>query len=338
VSATRRILLPAFIAIVAFAAVVWAAGGHPLQVILILLTGGGTWFGLWEAMAKAIPILLCALAVAVPGRLGLTNIGGEGQFLLGSIGASVVALSFPTMPIFFLQPAMIGAAMMAGGLWGAIPGALRSFARTDETVISLLLNYVAALLLLHLVNGALKDPAGMGWPQSAMFGANARIEGFLGTRVHVVVFLALGAAMALSWAWRHTVWGFSARTVGANPILARHMRVPVGVYYFVGFCLAGALAGAAGFGEVSAIHGRLREGISLGYGYAGFFVAWLSGHRFVWCVPASLVYALVITGADSLQIETKLPFATIYVFQGALFLAVLVIQKHAPANVSPLNR
>jgi len=338
VSATRRILLPAFIAILAFAAVVWAAGGPPLRVILILLTGGGTWFGLGEAMAKSIPILLCALAVAVPGRMGLTNIGGEGQFLLGAIGASVVALSFPTMPSFLLPPAMMGAAMLAGGLWGAIPGALRSFARTDETVISLLLNYVAGLFLLHLVNGALKDPAGMGWPQSAMFEANARIEGFLGTRIHAVAFLALGAALVLSWVWRHTVWGFSARTVAANPILARHMGIPVRGYYLIGFCLAGALAGAAGFGEVSAIHGRIREGISLGYGYAGFFVAWLSGHRFVWCIPASLIYALVITGADSLQIETKLPFATIYVFQGAMFLAVLVIQKHSSVNISTLNR
>lgn len=317
------------LALVVFGSIVLIAGGPPVKVLGILLTGGGTWYGVGEAMVKAIPILMCALAVAIPGRMGLTNIGGEGQFLLGAIGAGAIAVIFPSLPRIVMLPLMAINAALFGMAWGLIPGALRSATRTDETVISLLLNYVAGLLLLHLVNGVLKDPSGMGWPQSVSFGPNARLSGIMGTRLHGVIILAAGAASILAWVWRATVWGFAARVIGANPVLARHMRIPVLRYYVAGFMLAGALAGIAGFGEVSAIHGRLREGISLGYGYAGFFVSWLCGHRFLLCIPAAFAYALVITGADSLQIETGLPFATIYVFQGVLFLACLAIQRQS---------
>ena len=321
-------------AILLFALIIHVAGGAPVKVLTILLTGGRSWYGVGEAMVKAIPILLCALAVAVPGRMGLTNIGGEGQFLLGTIGASACAIIAPSLHPYILLPLMLLAAAALGIIWGLIPGALKSLTRTDETVISLLLNYVAGLFLLHLVHGALKDPAGMGWPQSVQFSENARLSGLFGTRLHWVVVLAAGAALLLAWMWRATTVGFSARVVGANPTLARHMKISVPGYYMAGFAIAGALAGIAGFGEVSAIHGRLREGVSLGYGYAGFFVSWLCGHRFALCIPASFAYALVITGADSLQIETGLPFATIYVFQGVLFLACLLIQRESSRQIT----
>jgi simple sugar transport system permease protein len=214
------------------------------------------------------------------------------------------------------------------GIWGLIPAMLKTLTKASETVISLLLNYVAGLVVLFLIHGPLKDPASMGWPQSTAFSAHATLPCFAATRIHIIFVIAIGLAIFLSWVSRATAVGLSAKIIRNNPAVAKYAGIPVGAYYLLGFMTAGALAGIAGFGEVSAIHGRLREGISLGYGYAGFFVAWLCGNRFLACIPASILFALIATGADSLQITTGLPFAAIYVFQGLLFVVVLVLDRN----------
>lgn len=321
---TAALVLALFLAAGAFAIVVALAGEDPRAVLATMgAAGTSSAYGFVETVVKAIPVLLCALAVAIPGRLGLVNIGGEGQLLVGAIGAAFAARLAAGLP---LVPTLLLMALFAGGLgaaWGLLPGALRGLTRANEIVITLLLNYVAGLMLLHLVHGPLRDPASMGWPQGEALSAAARLAGLWGTRIHALIWVALGLCALLAFCARRTVVGMAARVIGANPAVGRYLGLRVSIYYAVAFAVAGAVAGLAGFGELSAIQGRLREGISVGYGYAGFFVAWLCRNHFGWLPVGALAFSLVITGADALQVSAGMPFATVYLLQGLVFLAVL---------------
>lgn len=301
-----------------------AAGNNASSILKIFVLGGwGSKTALSESLVKATSILLCALAVALPGRLGLINIGGEGQFLMGALGATWCALTWAFLPRVLLLPLMAFSAVALAALWGLLPGALRAFTRSSETVISLLLNYVAELLLLHLIHGPWKDPKALGWAQTAAFGESARLYHFPGTRIHILLICGLAFAISLVVASRYTTWGLAAKVVYASPEAARYAGIPYRVFFVVTFLLGGGIAGLAGFGEVAGVQGRLREGISLGYGYAGFLVAWLCRNRFSWIPVASLLLGGLLAAGDVLQINAGLPFATVNILQGLLFLAVL---------------
>jgi simple sugar transport system permease protein len=279
---------------------------------------------LTETIVKACPVLLCALAAAVPGRFGLVNIGAEGQLLLGAIGAMLVVNTLPagTPPVAMLPAMAVGACLFGAGC-GLLPGLLRAATHASETVISLLLNYVAGLLVLHLIHGAWRDPGGFGWPQTALLPDSARLAGIAGTRIHVVFFLALGLCVLLSIVARRTTLGLVARLIEANPPTAEYIGIRISRSYVAAFAVGGLLAGLAGFAELAAIQGRLRDGMSLGYGYAGFFVAWLCRNRFEWLPAGAILFAAVVTGADSLQVVSGMPFATVYLLQALIFLALL---------------
>lgn len=307
-----------------FAGVIAMTGGQPGEVLRALATGGSnSVYGFTETIVKAIPVLLCALAAAVPGRLGLVNIGGEGQLLLGAVGATFVATNFPGMQAVPTLLLMALGAGISGAAWGLLPGLLRGLTRANETVISLLLNYVAGLFVLHLIHGPWKDPTGLGWPQTALLSDSASLPGLWGTRIHAVLFVALALCAILWLIARHTTAGLATRLIEANPITGHYIGLKVPLYYAIAFGIGGLIAGLGGFGELSAIQGRLRDGMSLGYGYAGFFVAWLCRNRFEWLPAGALFFAAVITGADSLQVFSGMPFATVYLLQGLVFLAIL---------------
>lgn len=311
-------------AVASFGLFLLVGGANPVTVAMTLVTGGASSaYGLIEAVVKAIPILFCALAAAVPGRLGLVNIGGEGQLLAGAMGAAFAVRVLPPVSSFATLLVMGVFAAGAGVAWGLLPGALRGLTRGNETVISLLLNYVAGLLLLHLIHGPWKDPASLGWPETPSLPDVARLSGMWGTRIHALLWFALALCAFFTLLDRLTVVGMASRIIGANPIAGRYVGLPVPLYYVGAFAVGGALAAIGGFGELSGIQGRLRDGMSLSYGYAGFFVAWLCRNRFEWLPVGALLFSFVVTGADSLQVFSGLPFATVYLLQGLIFLAIL---------------
>ena len=308
-----------------FAMVMVFAGKDVTAIAKTLATGGSTSaYGLTETAVKAIPILFCAIAVAIPGRVGLVNIGGEGQLVLGAIGAMFAVLCLPDLGALSFG-VMVVTAAIAGGLWGLLPGMLRAFTGANETLLSLLLNYVAQLLLLCLIHGAWKDPASLGWPQSSALPDQFLLHGIAGTRIHGFAWLALLLCAILAFFGRKTAVGMSARVLAANPATARYLGIRVANYFALAFCMAGAAAALGGLGEVAGVQGRLRDGISLGYGYAGFFVAWLCGNRFLLLPFGAFLFALVVTGADSLQVDKGMPFSTVYLLQGLVFLALLAV-------------
>ena len=329
------------------AAVIGLAGVDPLAAYRELFSDPfGSGFGLTETLVKATPLILTGLAVLVPARMRLWNIGAEGQFQLGAIGATAVALFTPLGRTPVAVPAILLAGMAAGAAWCLIPGALRAWLQVNETITTLLLNYVALLFVDYLIYGPWKDPASRGFPLSATFPAAAKLPTLIpGTRVHLGLLLAVAAAVAVAIVLSRTRWGFEIRVIGDNPVCARYAGIDLIRNTLLVMGLAGALAGLAGAGEASAIAGRLQRGLSPGYGYTGIIVAWLAQLNPIAAVLVAVLLGGLFLGGDALQISLGLPIAVVNMLQGLIFFFVLggeiivayrvVIRRRAPAQVSP---
>ena len=334
VLSTLRFLLAVGAALVGFGLVLLIQGRNPVDAYTNLFaTTLGTAFGRSEVLVKVIPIMLCALAVTVPARVGLVNVGGEGQLYVGALFASWAALTFTSLPAYVLLPLMLVLAMLGGGLWALVPAVLRARGWLNETISTLLLNYVAILLVQYFVFGPWKDPTSANFPQSRTFPAAAHLPSLGGERVHVGIFLGLISVVLFAFVLAKTRWGFEMRSIGGNPEAARRAGVRIATYIVTTLVIGGAMAGIAGLGEVSAIQGRLRPDISPGYGFIGFLVSWLAGHNPLVVVIMSFLLGVLSAGGDSLQISQHLPFASVNLLM-ALTLAAVLVQRARPGGVT----
>ena len=315
------------VALAGFGLVLLIQGRNPLSTYagVFAFTLGGA-YGRSEVLVAMIPVLLCALAVGVPARVGLVNVGAEGQLYMGAWLSSWVALTFTQLPAQVLLPAMLLAGLLGGGVWALIPAVLRALGWLNETISTLLLNYVAILIVQLFVFGPWKDPRSANFPQSREFVAAAHLPTFGDTRVHAGIVFALLAVGILFFVLRWTRWGYEMRAIGGNPEAARRAGIPIAVYVVVALTVGGALAGLAGFGEVSAIQGRLRPTLSPGYGFIGFLVSWLAGHNPLTMVLMALLLAVLTAGGDALQLNEHLPFASVNLLM-ALTLVVVLAQR-----------
>ena len=307
------------------AAVFLTAIGRPPLATLgqMLLYGFGDSYSLSESFVKATPILLCALAVILPARLGLISVGGEGQMYFGALTGTAIVVLFPGGSIFLLLPAMLVAGALGGAFWSGTAGLLRAKCNVNETISTLLMNYIAVLLVNYVIYGAWKDPSSLGWPASIPFPKAATVPGLFGTRVHAGLIIAVIAAVILHVAVTYARWGMVLRVLSGN----RKVGAMVGFSFvrqaLLVMAIGGALAGFAGICETPAIQGRLQAGLSVGYGLTGFLVAWLSGQHFLRAVPIAILIGGMIAAGDALQLYSKIPSASATILQGLLFVAAL---------------
>ncbi len=297
-----------------------------IKGILLLLEGGfGHGYSLEDTFLKAIPIFLCAAGVAVCFRMKVWNIGAEGQYIMGASGATFFVLTFPDAPVWAMMPGMFIFAFVAGGLWGAIPAILRLSFRMNEIISSLMLNYIALILLRNLVYGPWKDPDGSGFPHTAVFPDPAIIGSFFG-RVHYGLVACLVVGLLLSVFFKYTRLGFEVTVGGENPQAAKYAGMPYAFLVLFVFCICGALAGVAGGIETSATLNRLSTNISVGYGYTAIVVAWLAKLRMSRIAFFSFILAGLRVGVENLQIEMSVPAAFASMIEGSILLTVLASQ------------
>jgi simple sugar transport system permease protein len=311
-------------ALALFSLVLWSSGKSPVDTYGSLFGSTlGNEFGFSEVLVKLIPVLFTALAVALPARLGLVNVGGEGQLHLGALFAALAALALgPRVPLAVGLPASVLAGMAGGAAWAFLPALLRARGWLNETISTLLLNYVALRLIDYFVYGALRDPGSANVPQTAAFGDGWTWPPIAG-RIHVGLLLALAALAAAALVLDRTRWGYEIRALGGNPVAAHRHGLPLARYIVVVFLAGGALAGLAGTGEIMAIQGRLRPHFSADYGYLGFLVSWLAGHKPLRILVLGFLIAVVATGGDSLQLDQGLPSATVNIFLALMLFMVL---------------
>jgi simple sugar transport system permease protein len=313
------------VTVLLFSILLLVAGRNPFSTLWALFQGAfGTSFGIRETLTRCTPLMFCALAVAVPARAGLFNIGGEGQLHFGAIATTALVLHGGSSLGVTTVPAMVLVACVAGACWALVPALLKAMLNVNEVLVSLMLNYVAILLVEHLVHGPWKDPSALGWPYSASFPQAAILPTWGNTNVHMGLLLAVVAAVCLWFVMARTTFGFSVKVMEANPVAAISVGIRMQSYLLVTMAIGGALAALAGLGEVSVIQGRLRPGISPGYGYIGFLISWLAGHRFLVVIPAAVVIGGLYSGSDQLQLAAGLPSSTVDIMLGLVFVGVLL--------------
>lgn len=303
-------------------------GKSPLQFVQLVYAGGfGTWFSLQNAFSRAAPLLLTALCVALPARLGLTVIGGEGALALGGLGAAAIAV--PMLSVSHGWPLWIAmgiAGSVVGGLWIAFAGALKHYRGVNETISSLLLTYIGIAVMNHLIEGVLRDPASLNKPSTFPLPADAMFGKIWGMDVHWGFAIGI-ICCVLAWVLiERTTIGFAARVSGGNLRAAQIQGLPVGKL-IVGFTfLAGAFAGLAGMIEVAAVQGSANGSIIAGYGYTGILVAFLARHNPLAIIPVSILLGGVAAAGGLIQRRMGLPDATVLVLQGTLFISVLFFE------------
>ncbi|MDF1720716.1 MAG: ABC transporter permease [Minwuia sp.] len=301
-------------------------GEPPFQTLLAMVTYAvGDSYSLSESLVKTTPILFCALAAIIPARLGLISVGAEGQLYIGAlVGTFVMLLAVPYGGWLLMPGILIGGAV-GGAIWGWLPGVLRARFQVNETITTLLLNYIAVLLVSAAVYGPWKDLANLGWPATIAFPDASVLPFMFGTRVHAGLLIAVVAALSLQVLFRYSRWGQGLDVLKGNARVGRMMGLDFQRQAIIVMAFGGVFAGLAGITEASAIQGRLQPGISVGYGLTGFLVAWLAGHNALLAIPVSFLIGGLIAAGDTLQLFNKIPASSAIVLQGLLFATALAV-------------
>ncbi|WP_287190513.1 ABC transporter permease [Mesorhizobium sp.] len=299
-------------------------GKSPAQLYETMWRGGfGSWFSIQNSLSRAAPLLLAALCVALPARLGLVVIGGEGAIVLGGVAAAAMGVAASGAPAFFVILVMGVAGLAAGGIWIGAVGALRHYRAVNETISSLLMAYIAIALMNHLVEGPLRDPASLNKPSTEPLAEAYRIGNIPGIDVHWGLVVGIIACI-LSWLLiEKTRWGFAARIAGGNVRAAQVQGLAVGPLIVRFTALAGGFAGLAGMLEVAAVQGSANASLAAGYGYTGILVAFLARHNPLAIIPVAFLLGGIDASGGLIQRRMDLPDATVLVLQGMLFVVIL---------------
>ncbi|MES2624600.1 MAG: ABC transporter permease [Pseudomonadota bacterium] len=301
-----------------------STGNSPGEVFYSLYRGAfGSWFSWQNTMVRAAPLLLTALCTALPARVGLIVIGGEGAFVVGGLSATMAGIAISTAPPFVVLTVMMLVAGVTAGGWLMAVGALRYYRNVNETISSLLLNYIAIALLNFLVIGVLRDPATLNNPSTYPIGDQNMIGAIGDSSVHWGLIYGL-VACTLMWVLaRKSIFGFAADVTGGNIRAARLVGLPVAKIVMFSCFLGGAAAGLAGAIEIAAVQGRANAALNAGYGYAGILVAFLARHNPLAIIPYALLLGGIQAAGGLLQRAHDLPDATVAVIQGIIFMVIL---------------
>lgn len=298
--------VPVMAAIIAIllAAIPLALAGAPIINAYGLMISGafGSLFSISEMLTRATPLILTGLAAAIAFRAKLWNIGAEGQLYMGAMAAVAIGSGVIDGPSYIMIPVVLIAGACAGAVMLIGPTLLKTRLGVDEVVTTLLLNFIVILFVQMMLEGALKDPMSMGWPQSEPVIDSAVLPPLIERmRVHLGLVIALICAVALAVFVKRTVWGFEIRAVGENATAAKFSGISVTRTMLLVAMLSGGLAGLAGVSEVAGTRGYLATDLSPGYGYAGIVVAMLARLSPIGVIISALFVASVFVGADSMS-------------------------------------
>jgi simple sugar transport system permease protein len=329
-------LTPILAALAAFlvgAIMLLALGANPIQAYAALIKGAfGSVNSLADTVVKATPLLFIGAGICIAFRGGVINIGGEGQFVVGGLAATIVALALPTWPgwVVILLSLLLG--FLAGALWGAIPGYLKAYLNVNEILTTIMMNQIAVQAMNFLLSGPLMDPvqieSGSFIPQTARFSVATDLPRLVPTRLHAGVLLAiLVAVLVYVLLWRTTL-GFRIRAVGLSPKAARRAGIRVERYAVLALLLSGALAGLGGATQVLGVNHRMfTDGSAMGFtGGAGFngIVAALFGQLHpIGTIPSSFIFGAMLVGANSMQRVVQVPSALITALNGLVVVFVV---------------
>jgi ABC-type uncharacterized transport system permease subunit len=281
-------------------------------------------YGVSELLLKATPLMIVAIGLAVGFRANVWNIGAEGQYIMGGVAASAVALYFSESEGVHVLIAMVIAGCIGGMLWAMVPAFLKTQFNTNEILVSLMLVYVAQLAVSWLVHGPMMDPDGFNFPQSAMFEESALLPILIeGTRLNAAFLFATSALLVGYVFMYRSFFGFQMQVAGKASDAARYAGFSAKRMIWIGLLSGGAMAGLAGMSEVAGPMGQLTEHVSNNYGFAAIIVAFVARLNPIGIFFASLLMALLYLGGEQAQQYMNLPSSISNVFQGMLLMFLL---------------
>lgn len=300
-------------------------GKSPAEFLALVWKGGFSSAFSWQnTLSRVAPLVLAALCVALPARLGLLVIGGEGAIVLGGLCAALTGIALIGLPAGITMVAMALAGMAMAGLWFGVIGALRIKRGVNETIASLLMAYIAIALLNTFVEGPFRDPASLNKPSTAPLPPSLRVGDMPFIETHWGVLAGIMACLASWLLIERTSIGFAARVAGGNVRAAQVQGLPVS-RLVIGFtALGGAFAGLAGYFEVAAVHGAANASLITGYGYSGILVAFMARHNPLAILPVAILLGGFEASGGLIQRRMELPDATILVFEGMVFVIILL--------------
>jgi general nucleoside transport system permease protein len=325
---SEYVVIPLFALLVAaalFAVFLLAIGKSPVDFVSYVWRGGfGTAFSFQNTLQRSAPLILTALAVAIPARIGLIMIGGEGALVLGGFAAGALAIPLVghAPPIITLV-LMAVFAMIVGAFWVGLSGFLRYARGVNETISSLLLTYIGIAIMNFFVEGSLRDLSNPNKPSTMPIGDAYMVGKIPGTQVHWGFAYGLALCVALYFLMSRTTFGFAARVTGGNFRAALAQGLPVGRLIVASTAIAGACAGLAGFFEVTAIQGRANASLAAGYGFTGILVSFLARHNPLVIPPVAILLGGLVASGGLIQRRMDLPDATVLVLQGLIFVVLL---------------
>ena len=297
-------------------------GINPLGAFSAIITSVfGSFYGFTETMLFSIPIIFCAFASALPANMRLWNIGGEGQFVLGAFGATLIALNLPTLPFIFLIPLIFLSGIFFAMIFGLIAGLLKAILNVNEILVTLMLNYIAILWVMFLVYGPWKGKDN--FPYTRYFPESIFLPTIFNSRLHIGIFIAIIIAIILYLMVKESIWGYEIRVVGESQKSARYAGISVKRNIILVMMIAGGLAGLGGTIEVMGLQHRLQPSISQGYGFTGIIVATLAKNNFLYILLASFLISGLLIGGQEMQMFYKTPASIVKMFQGIILLCVL---------------
>lgn len=337
ISAALVPILAIFTALLVGAVIIWLAGPKwngewsGFRFVWLGYTGlirgaFGTKVAIIGTLVRATPYVFAGLAVMLAFRCGLFNIGAEGQLLMGALFAAAVGFGVKGLPPLIHLPLTLLGGMVAGFIWGAIPGFLRARTGAHEVITTIMLNYIAALLAGYLLNGVWKDPNPLNViAQTPKIEPSAHLP-LLMPGLHSGVLLALLVAIGVWFFLWKTTWGFEIRTVGANSAAAAYAGIGVSRSIILAMGLSGLLAGLAGAVQVTGVNYRSTLGFNTGYGFDSIAIALLGKNSVVGVVLSAILFAALRNGATLMQFRTQISADIISVIQALILIFIAAEQ------------
>lgn len=323
-------LIAFLLALVAGGGILLVLGKNPIEAYGVMLDGAfGNEASLFRTLTRATPLLIIAVGICIAFRAGVINIGAEGQLFVGAISAAGFSIyAGAQLPPILLVPLTLLVGMIAGALWGAVPGFLKARFDVNEILSTVMMNEIVVQLLLFLLSGPMIDPEqlaqGTRVPQSAQLPEASWLARLAPpSQLHTGLFIGLAAAVVVYLLLWRTTTGFRIRAVGQNRDASRYAGISVPRYLMLGLVLSGALAGLAGAVEVTGITHRVVEGFAVGYGFSGIVVALFGRLHPLGAVPSAFLFGALLVGADKMQRTMQVPSATITVLQGLVVIFVV---------------
>lgn len=305
------------------------AGYEAARALGALWSGAfGSWYAITSAtLVRAVPLVVIGLGLAISFRSGAFNIGAEGQFYAGAIAATWLGLHAASLPSPLAATAVLSVALLAGGLWIAVPVLLRVRYGVLEVISTLLLNFVAEATTSLVVQGPLQERQGI-YPQSDAIAESARLPLLPGTRLHAGILIALAGAIVLHYLFTRTLWGFHLRAVGLGPRAAEISgRIDSRWTAASALAVSGAIAGLAGGVEVAGVSYALFQNLSPGYGFTAIAVALLGRLQPLGVLLAGILFGALEAGASAMQREAGVPAVAVYVVEAVVILVVLLAES-----------